>query len=93
MVTESSEDLLFGQTLKRTAVPNLPVEGIKDVRRDSSYNVEFISDNERYLASAFKDISFIRTLISFTVLWLNYFIKAYFVLVLVFINHVIQSFF
>ncbi|XP_010931948.1 protein phosphatase 2C 70 [Elaeis guineensis] len=68
VVTESSDDLQFGQTLKRTVVPNWPVENIKDVRRESSYNVEFISDNERNLASAFKDISFIQSSLTLEVI-------------------------
>ncbi|PKA59312.1 Protein phosphatase 2C 70 [Apostasia shenzhenica] len=49
VISDASEDLHIGQTLKRSAVSSWPVEGAKHVRlQDSDYGAEFIGENDKF---------------------------------------------
>ncbi|KAL0919792.1 hypothetical protein M5K25_011910 [Dendrobium thyrsiflorum] len=69
VITDASDNLRVGQTLKRLAAQSLPCEGTKHIRwDDSSYDSKIIGDNGRTQISTLKDIAILRSSINLEVI-------------------------
>ncbi|XP_028551509.1 protein phosphatase 2C 70 isoform X2 [Dendrobium catenatum] len=69
VITDASDNLRVGQTLKRLAAQSLPCEGTKHIRwEDSSYDSKIIGDNGRTQISTLKDVAILRSSINLEVI-------------------------